>query len=98
MILAKDFFVKVAFLSSPSTFESKNKLKSRAKINCFSFASNSSNSSNKLFNATICLFEVLALYKFIKMYSESLLETSKVKIDPSLAAYCFLTVKVSVPK
>ena len=48
-----------------------------------------------LFNTCICYFLVLALYKLIKMYaeSESLIETSRINMRPSLSVYCFLNKK-----
>ena len=46
----------------------------------------------------ICFFAVLALYKLIKIYSESLAETSRIKMRPSLSAFCFLALKVSFSK
>ena len=71
MGLAKDFFFKVGFPPCVSNFELKNKLKSPGITSCFAgHISNSSNSSNKLLNTSICSFSVLALCKFIKMYSE----------------------------
>ena len=54
-----------------------------------------------LFNTSICSFSVLALYKLIKMYSESLIETSRIKMRPSLSVsylFVFLTEKVSFPE
>ena len=99
MSLAKDFFFKVGFPLCASNFELKNKLKSPAITSCFvGLISKSFNSSNKLFNRLICSFSVLALYKFIKMYSESLMETSRIKIRPSLSVCCLLTVNVPIPK
>ena len=81
MSLAKDFFIEVGFPPCASNFESKNKLKYPAITSCFvRLLSNSSNSSNKLLNTSIYSFSVLALYKFIKMYSESLMEKSRIKI------------------
>ena len=47
-----------------------------------------------LINILICSFLVLALYKLIKMYSESLIQTSRIKMRPFLSFSCFLTVKV----
>ena len=49
-----------------------------------------------LFTTSICSFLVLALYKLIKMYSEPLIETSRIKMRPSLSVSCLLTKKVSV--
>ena len=46
----------------------------------------------------ICFFAMLALYKLIKIYSESLAETSRIKIRPSLSVFCFLALKVSFSK
>ena len=81
MSLAKDLFSKVGLPLCNSNFELKNKLKSPAITSCFSgLISNSSNSSNKLLN-TICSFSVLTLYKFIKMYLESLMENRELKYD-----------------
>ena len=59
----------------------------------FLFISNFSNSTNMLFSTSICSFSVLALYKLIKMYSESLTETSRIKMRPSLSVSCLLTKK-----
>ena len=99
MSLAKDFFFKVGFPPCASNFELMNKLKSPAITNFFvRLISKSSNSLDKLLNTSICSFSVLALYKFIKMYSESLMETSRIKIRPSLSVCYFLTVNVPVPK
>ena len=99
MSLAKDFFFKVGFPPCPSNFDLKNKLKSQAITSCFvGLISNSSNSSDKLLNTSIYSFSVFALYKLIKMYSESLTETSRIKIRPSLSVCCFLTINVPVPK
>ena len=53
---------------------------------------------NKLLNTSICSFSVLALHKFIKIYSESLMETSSIKIRPPWSVCSFLTVNLSVPK
>ena len=67
--LAKDFIFKVGFPYCACNFELNNKLKSPAITICFvGFVSNSSNSSNKLLNTSICSFSVLASYKFTKMY------------------------------
>ena len=89
MSLAKDFFFKEGFPLCASNFELNNKLKFPAITSCFvRHISKSSNSLDKLVNTLICLFSVSALYKFIKMYSESLMETSRTKIRPSLSV-CF---------
>ena len=99
MSLAKDFFFKGGFPPCAYYFELKNKLKSLVIPNCFvRLISNSFNRLDKLLNTPICSFSVLALYTFIKMYSESLMETSRIKIRPSLSVYCFLTVNVPVSK
>ena len=99
MSLAKDFFFKVGFPPCASNFELKKKLKSQAITSYFvGLISNSSNSSNRLLKTSNCSFSVLALYKFIKIYLESLMETSKIKIRPSLSDWCFITMNVPVPK
>ena len=99
MILAEDFSFKVGSSPCASNFESKNKLNSPAITSCFvGFVSNSSNSSTRTHNISICSFPVLVLYKFIKIYSESLMGTSRIKTQPSLTVCCLLTAKVSVPK
>ena len=99
MSLAKDFYFEVEFTPCASNFESKNKLKSPAITGCFvGFVSNSSDSSNKMLNTSICSFPALALYQFIKMYSESLMETARIKIQPSLSVCCFLTINDPVRK
>ena len=51
-----------------------------------------------LLNTLICSFAVLALYKLIRMYSELLTETSRIKMLPSLSVSYFLTVKVTFTK
>ena len=90
MSLVKDFFFKVGISPCASNFESKNKLKSPAVTSCFAgFILNSSNSSNKMLNTSICSFTVLASYKFIKMYPESWMETSRIKTRPSLSVAVF---------
>ena len=67
--LAKDFIFKVGFPYCACNFESNNKLKSTViTIRFVGFASNSSNSSKKLLNTSICSFSVLASDKFTKMY------------------------------
>ena len=99
MSLAKDFLFKVGFPPCASNFELKNKLKSPAITSCFvRLISNSSNSLDKLLNTSTCSFSVLALYKFIKICSELLIDTARIKIRPSLSVCCFLTVNVPVPK
>ena len=99
MSLAKDFFFMVGFPPCASNFELKNKLKSPTITSCFvRLISKPSNSLDKLHNTWICSFSVLALYKFIKMYSESLMETLRIKTRPSLSVCCFLMVNVPVSK
>ena len=89
----------VGFPSCASKFEWKNKLKCQAIISSFFvFVSNFSNRTNMLFNTSIYSFSVLELYKLIKMYSESLTETLRIKMQPSLSVSCFLTKNVSFPK
>ena len=54
------------------------------------------NSTNMLLNISICFFSLLVLHKLIKIYSESLMEKPRIKMQPSLLVSCFfLTVKVS---
>ena len=89
----------VVFPHCASNFGSKNKLKSPAIISCFfGFVSSFSNSTNMLFSISICSFSGLALYKLIKVYSKSLIETSRIKMRPSLLVSSLLTKNVSVPK
>ena len=93
MSLVKDFPL------CTSSFESKNKLKSPVITSCFAgFISNSSSNSNKMRNKSIYSFSVLALYKFIKMYSESLMETSRIKMRTSLSVSFFFNDKSSCSK
>ena len=67
----------VEFPPSVYSFGFKNKLKSPSITSCYvELISNSSNSSNKLFNTSICSSSVSLLYKFIKMYLESLIGTN----------------------
>ena len=89
----------VGFPPCASNFGSKNKLKSPAIISCFfGFVSSFSNSTNMLLSISICSFSGLALYKLIKVYSKSLIETSRIKMRPSLLVSSLLTKNVSVPK
>ena len=95
--LAKIFFLKVRFPLCASNFDSKNKLKSPAITSSFvGFLSNSSNSSNKILNTSICSF--LALCRFIKIYSQSLMKASRIKIRPFLYACRFLTINAPLRK
>ena len=64
----------------------------------FELISNVFYSANKLLNTLICSFSVLALYSSIKLYSESLMETSRIKIWPLWSVCCFLTIYFSVQK
>ena len=90
--LAKDFFFIVGFPAYTSNFESKNELKSPTIISFFlGFASNFSNNTNMLLHTFICSFAVLELYQLSKMYSESLIETSRIKMRPFLLVSYFLT-------
>ena len=84
----------VVFPPCASNFKSKNNLKSPGRISCFfGFVSNFCNSTNMLFSTSICSFWVLVLYKLTKMYSESLIKTSTIKMRPSLSVSCLLTEK-----
>ena len=51
-------------------------------MSLFGSVSNVFNSVSKLLSTSICSFSVLALCKFIKRYSESLMETLRIKIRP----------------
>ena len=90
MSSAKEFFFWVGFPPCASNFELKNKLKSPAITSCFvRLISHLVNSSNKLLNTSICSFSVLALCKFIKMYSEWLIEMTFL--------ICLLFLMINVP-
>ena len=68
-----------------SNLEFKNKLRSPAKIEFLSkFTSKFFKSEDKLFKTKTCAVSVLALYKFIKTKSTSLIVTSRINIRPSL--------------
>ena len=99
MSLAKNFSFKIGFSPCARNFELKSKLKSLAITSCFvGLIWNFSNSSNKLLNTSICSFSVFALYKFIKIYSESLMETLRIKIRPSWSLCFFFKINLPVPR
>ena len=51
-----------------------------------------------MLNTSLLSLLVLVLHKFIKIYSESLMETAGIKIRSSLSVHCLLTINVPALK